>query len=38
LPIIFTSVPGRRQIDAAESRLYPAIYLDPGTQRTAQKL
>jgi len=38
LPIIFTSVPVRRQIDAAESRLYAAIYLEPGAQRTAWKL
>jgi hypothetical protein len=28
----------RRQIDAAESRLYPAIYLGPGIQRATQKL
>jgi hypothetical protein len=34
LPIIFTNVPGRGdKIDVAESRLHPAIYLEPGIPR-----
>jgi hypothetical protein len=34
---LYQRVWARRQIDAAESRLHPAIYLEPRIQRTAQK-